>query len=86
MSAFPETKFVRSGGVDIGYQVVGRGPFDVVFVPGWISNWETAWELPEAARFLEHFAQFSRLILFDKRGTGVVGSGVGPADARGARC
>lgn len=71
MSAFPETKFVRSGDVDIGYQVVGRGPFDVVFVPGWISNWETAWELPEAARFLEHFAQFSRLILFDKRGTGL---------------
>lgn len=71
MASFPETRFVRSDGVDIGYQVVGEGDVDVVFVPGWISNWELAWELPEAARFLERFARFSRLILFDKRGTGL---------------
>ena len=71
MAGSPETRFVRSGGVDIGYQVVGAGNIDVVFVPGWISNWELAWELPESARFLERFAQFSRLILFDKRGTGL---------------
>ena len=71
VAAFPETRFVRSGDVDIGYQVVGSGDIDVVFVPGWISNWELAWELPEAARFLESFTEFSRLILFDKRGTGL---------------
>jgi pimeloyl-ACP methyl ester carboxylesterase len=71
MSAFPETRFVRSGDVDIGYQVLGHGDIDVVFVPGWISNWEVAWELPESARFLERFARYSRLILFDKRGTGL---------------
>ncbi|MDQ3641517.1 MAG: hypothetical protein M3450_08660 [Actinomycetota bacterium] len=62
MAGSPETGFVRSGGVDIGYQVIGAGNIDVVFVPGWISNWELAWELPESARFLERFAQFSRLI------------------------
>lgn len=71
MASFPETRFVRSDGVDIGYQVVGNGEIDVVFVPGWISNWEVAWELPESARFLERVSQYSRLILFDKRGTGL---------------
>ena len=71
MSGLPETRFVRSDGVDIGYQVVGAGDIDVAFVPGWISNWEVAWELPESASFLERFASYSRLILFDKRGTGL---------------
>jgi pimeloyl-ACP methyl ester carboxylesterase len=51
-----------------------RGPFDLIWVPGWISNVEASWEVPEYARFLSRLASFSRLILFDKRGTGLSGS------------
>jgi pimeloyl-ACP methyl ester carboxylesterase len=67
----PETRYARSGDVSIAYQVVGEGPFDVVFVPGWVSNVEYGWEEPSLARFYERLASFSRLILFDKRGTGL---------------
>jgi pimeloyl-ACP methyl ester carboxylesterase len=67
----PETRYARSGDVDIAYQVVGGGPRDLVLVPGWLSNIEVFWEEPSAARFLERLASFSRLILFDKRGTGL---------------
>jgi class 3 adenylate cyclase len=67
----PTTRYARSGDTNIAYQVVGEGPFDLVWVPGWISNVEAAWELPEYARFLTRLASFSRLILFDKRGTGL---------------
>jgi class 3 adenylate cyclase len=58
-------------GVSIAYQVVGEGPRDLVWVPGWISHLEAAWEEPTLARFFERLAYFSRLILFDKRGTGL---------------
>ena len=61
----------KSGDVNIAYQVVGDGPFDLVWVPGWISNVEASWEVPEYAHFLDRLASFSRLILFDKRGTGL---------------
>jgi pimeloyl-ACP methyl ester carboxylesterase len=71
MPAAPPTHYARSGDVDLAYQVIGDGPFDFVFVPGWIWNLELAWELPEIARFFERFARFSRLILFDKRGVGL---------------
>ena len=67
----PQTRYARSGDVNIAYQVVGDGPIDLVLVPGWISNIETFWEEPSVARFLEKLASFSRLILFDKRGTGL---------------
>ena len=67
----PQTKYTRSGAVNIAYQVVGSGPFDLVLVPGWISNVELCWDDPSYARFLRHLASFSRLILFDKRGTGL---------------
>src|SRR5215470_2002665 len=67
----PETRFTRSGNVHIAYQVVGDGPLDLVYVPGWVSHVELAWEEPTLARFLERLASFSRLILFDKRGTGL---------------
>ena len=67
----PETRYAKSGDVSIAYQVVGEGPFDVVFVPGWISNVEYGWEEPSLAHFYERLASFSRLILFDKRGTGL---------------
>jgi class 3 adenylate cyclase len=67
----PETRYARSADVNIAYQVVGSGPVDLVYVPGWISHVELAWELPELARGFERLASFSRLILFDKRGTGM---------------
>jgi pimeloyl-ACP methyl ester carboxylesterase len=67
----PETRYARSGDVNIAYQVTGEGPRDLVYVPGWVSNIEMMWEQPPMARFLERLASFSRLILFDKRGTGL---------------
>jgi pimeloyl-ACP methyl ester carboxylesterase len=70
-SGTPETRYARSGDVNIAYQVVGKGPFDLVYGPGWVSNVEMMWEKPYRADFLARLASFSRLILFDKRGTGL---------------
>src|SRR2546423_6299166 len=67
----PETKYARSGDVNIAYQVLGSGPFDLVYVPGWVTHIEYGWEEPTLARFYRRLASFSRLILFDKRGTGL---------------
>ena len=67
----PETRYAKSGAVHIAYQVAGGGPFDVVYVPGWVSHVEEAWEEPNYRRMLERLASFSRLIFFDKRGTGL---------------
>lgn len=67
----PETRYARSGDVHIAYQVVGGGGLDLVFSPSPVSNIEVAWEWPPFARFLDRLASFSRLILFDKRGTGL---------------
>src|SRR5262249_30278293 len=70
-SDVPEVRYARSGDVNIAYQVVGDGPFDLVFVMGWISHLEYSWSEPSFARFLRRLATFSRVILFDKRGTGL---------------
>jgi class 3 adenylate cyclase len=67
----PETRYARSGELHIAYQVVGEGPIDLVWVPGWISNIEHYWDEPSIARYFNRLASFSRLILFDRRGTGV---------------
>jgi DNA-binding winged helix-turn-helix (wHTH) protein/pimeloyl-ACP methyl ester carboxylesterase len=67
----PQTHYARSGDVNIAYQVVGDAPLDLVFVMGWVSHLESFWQEPSFARFLESLASFSRLILFDKRGTGL---------------
>jgi hypothetical protein len=67
-----ETKYAKSEAVNIAYQVIGDGPIDLVFVMGWISNLDYFWEEPHFARFLRRLGSFSRLILFDKRGTGVM--------------
>jgi pimeloyl-ACP methyl ester carboxylesterase/plasmid stabilization system protein ParE len=67
----PETKYAKSGEVSIAYQVIGNGPLDLVYVPGWVSHLEYAWEEPSLAHFYQRLASFSRLILFDKRGTGL---------------
>lgn len=71
MSPVPETRYVKSGDVHIAYQVIGDGPIDLVFVPGFVSNVEALWTSPARATFFHRLASFSRLILFDKRGTGM---------------
>jgi pimeloyl-ACP methyl ester carboxylesterase len=67
----PETMYARSGDVNIAYQVIGDAPIDLVFVMGWVSHLEYFWREPTFARFLLRLASFARLILFDKRGTGL---------------
>jgi class 3 adenylate cyclase len=74
----PTTRYARSGDVEIAYQVVGEGPLDLLFLPGWISQIEQLWELPALQRFFERLASFGRLILFDRRGTGLSGRPIGP--------
>ena len=70
----PETRYAQSGDVNIAFQVVGDGPLDLVFTAGWVSHLESFWHEPNYAAFLRRLASFSRLILFDKRGTGHVRS------------
>ncbi len=67
----PKTHYARSGDVNIAYQVLGDGPIDLVFVMGWVSHLECFWTEPTFARFLRRLSQFCRVILFDKRGTGL---------------
>jgi pimeloyl-ACP methyl ester carboxylesterase len=67
----PQTRYARSGDVNIAYQVIGDGPIDIVFVMGWVSHVELFWAEPSFARFLNRLASFARLIVFDKRGTGL---------------
>lgn len=67
----PETRYAQNGDVNIAYQVIGDGDLDIVFVMGWISHLEYFWKHPSFASFLNRLASFSRLILFDKRGTGL---------------
>jgi class 3 adenylate cyclase len=69
--SIPKTEYTRTGNLHIAYQVIGQGPLDLVYVPGWISHVELAWEEPTLANFLRRLASFSRLITFDKRGTGL---------------
>ena len=66
-----ETRYARSGDVHVAYQVTGDGPFDVVFVPGYVTHLELAWRLPSFAPVLEALSSWCRLIRFDKRGTGM---------------
>jgi len=67
----PKTKYTKSGDFNIAYQVTGEGPIDIVYIPGWISNIDMMWTEPRLASFLTNLTKFSRLILFDKRGTGL---------------
>jgi pimeloyl-ACP methyl ester carboxylesterase len=67
----PQTDYAKSGDVHVAYQVLGDGPVDLVFVPGFVSHVEHFWEDPSLARFLRRLASFSRLVFFDKRGTGL---------------
>jgi pimeloyl-ACP methyl ester carboxylesterase/class 3 adenylate cyclase len=67
----PETRYAKSGDVNIAYQVSGDGPFDLVFVPGYVTHLELHWDIPSFAPVLERLGSFARLIRFDKRGTGM---------------
>ena len=71
MASLPKTQYAKSGDLHIAYQVTGQGPLDLVLVPGGMSHLESQWEHPWSAGFLDRLASFSRLILFDKRGTGL---------------
>lgn len=67
----PETQYAKGNEGYVAYQVFGDGPLDVVFVSNWMTNLDVMWEEPSLARFLHRLASFSRLLCFDKRGTGV---------------
>ena len=71
MTAIPTTRYVRSDDVHVAYQVIGDGPLDLLWVPGYVSHVEAAWHSPQHAAFIRRLASFCRLILFDKRGTGM---------------
>ncbi|GAC1657121.1 MAG: adenylate/guanylate cyclase domain-containing protein [Candidatus Dormibacteraceae bacterium] len=76
----PEVQYARSGDLNIAFSVVGAGPFDIVFVSGsYLSNLDVAWE-GTAADFYRSLASFARLIIFDKRGTGLSDRTVGIPD------
>lgn len=67
----PATHYAKSGDVCVAYQIFGGGPIDLVFVPGWISHLDLWWDSPVTAGWLERFGRFARVIMFDKRGTGL---------------
>jgi DNA-binding SARP family transcriptional activator/pimeloyl-ACP methyl ester carboxylesterase len=70
-TAPPETRYTESGGLHIAYQVLGTGGRDIIFVPGLMSHLELLWEDPKAADFYRRLARLGRVILFDKRDTGL---------------
>jgi class 3 adenylate cyclase len=74
-----ETRYARSGETHIAYQVVGAGPIDLIWVPTWIWEIEHVWEERSIARMFEKLAEFSRLIMFDRRGSGLSDPVVGAA-------
>ena len=67
----PDTNYTKSGDVNIAYQVFGSGAIDLVYIPGWISNIDLIWDCPELVSFLNELGKIARIILFDKRGTGL---------------
>jgi pimeloyl-ACP methyl ester carboxylesterase/DNA-binding CsgD family transcriptional regulator len=85
MSQVPQTHYATAAGnVHVAYQIVGDGKIDLVFVPAFVSSVDIWWELPDASRFLNRLASFSRLIMLDKRGTGLSDriSGIHPMEQR----
>ncbi len=67
----PVTEYTKSGNINIAYQIIGEGSIDILYIPGWVSNIDMMWAEPRLAAFLTRLTLFSRLILFDKRGTGL---------------
>lgn len=71
MTPTPKIQYTKSGDLSIAYQVFGSGPIDLVYIPGWISNIDWMWACPELVHFFEELGKIVRIILFDKRGTGL---------------
>jgi class 3 adenylate cyclase len=67
----PPTRYAKSGEYNVAYQILGDGPIDIVVVFGYISHLDLMWESPAFAHFMERLSTFARVILFDKRGTGL---------------
>src|SRR5438067_3028368 len=67
----PVTRYARHGHIHLAYQVAGDGPLDVLYVPTWLQQMEALWEEPAIAGFFERITRFARLILFDRRGSGM---------------
>jgi pimeloyl-ACP methyl ester carboxylesterase len=67
----PTTRYAKSGDVHIAYQVFGDGPIDLVYTPGFVSHLENQWDQPDLARWFLRLARFARVVMFDKRGTGL---------------
>jgi pimeloyl-ACP methyl ester carboxylesterase len=78
MAQPPRTRYARSGDAHIAYQVFGDGDLDLVFVPGFVSNIEHYWEMPQVPDLLERLGSFARVVIFDKRGTGLSDPVAGP--------
>jgi len=66
----PDTRYAYNGDFGLAYQVLGDGPTDLLYLPGWVSNVEANWLAPDHARFIERLASFSRVIVMDRRGIG----------------
>lgn len=71
MDPLPTTKYARNGSTHLAYQVIGDGPLDIVLVEGWVNHVEAFWQMPELARQRRRLAAIGRLIIFDRRGTGL---------------
>jgi len=67
----PETRYARNNGLHVAYQLVGNGPVDVVLLTQWFSNIDSQWDVPPLAAFIRRLARFGRVLIFDKRGTGL---------------
>src|SRR6185295_15756379 len=67
----PETRYARLGGLHLAYQVLGSGPPDILLLDQWFSHVDAQWDVPPLAEFRERLASFGRLIMFDKRGSGL---------------
>ena len=70
----PVTRYAQSGDVNIAYQTMGEGPIDLIVVPGIVSHVEFAHEFPGYTNWLRRLAKFARVVTFDKRGAGALGS------------
>ena len=73
----PRTQYTKCGQISIAYQVFGDGKIDLVYIPGWVSNIDYMWEDPDLANMLKSLSRICRVILFDKRGTGLSDRDVG---------
>ena len=67
----PETQYTRVGDIHIAYQVLGQGPPDILLLDQWFSHMEAQWDVRPLAEFRQRLASFGRLIMYDKRGSGL---------------